>query len=438
MAEKEVASNPGAVEANDLTVCGVCLEEFEEPKVLPCCHTFCKGCLERVIEKSGQKESLLCPQCRAVHRVPVGGTDAFLTDFTVLQTFRIRSLTTKSKSCGMCSGHDIPPVSFCEECEEYLCEYCNGAHKRMKVFTDHNIVALSEFKVESFNPKPKPYYCQQHPQNVVQFFCQTCNQLICGNCVVHSQSLFAVSSKHGTHTLTTLSDGLKPMEEEVKKLIGLANRDRKQCESNLNSFEAIEKQRQHCTQQLKAQVNTSVDLYIKCLQALRVQTLKEIDAKSSEETDYNQTQKQRLRSAVTRIKSSLKFGLKALQCCDDTERITMIGHAISQLKQPIKPHIAPIKIKPPLVVENLEITLQTLLREFESSDMSIIGQSGDAHVQLGEKSQLKVTIQTKPVGVPQFLIKYGPSYRCSITPQTIPESAHGCLNSLPPAEVGMQ
>ena len=51
-------------EKEDL-MCSVCLEEFEEPKVLPCCHTFCKGCLERVLEKSGQKTNLVCPQCRA-------------------------------------------------------------------------------------------------------------------------------------------------------------------------------------------------------------------------------------------------------------------------------------------------------------------------------------------------------------------------------------
>jgi len=230
MAEKEH-------EVKDLT-CSVCLEDFKQPKVLPCCHTFCRGCLEHILEKSGQKGSLICPQCRAEHSVPVGGPDAFLTDFTVLQAFRKHSLTTKRKSCGMCSSQDTPPASFCEECEEYLCEYCNGAHRRMKLFTDHHVVALSEFELESFNPKPKVYYCQQHPQNVVQLFCETCNQLLCGNCVVHSQSsslhmlvsrhstytltgsrhstYTLTGSRHSTHTLIALSDGSKPMENKAQ------------------------------------------------------------------------------------------------------------------------------------------------------------------------------------------------------------------------------
>jgi len=220
------------------------------------------------------------------------------------------------------------------------------------------------------------------------------------------------------------------MEKKLKELIVLADRNRKQCLSNLNSLDKIEEQREHYTQQLKAQVNTAVDLYVKCLEASRVRMLKEIDAKSSQESESAQTQKQHLRSTVTRINSSLKFALKALQCHNDTERVAMIGHAMSQLKQRTKLHIVPIKIEPPLVVEDLGETLQTLLREFKSGDLSLVHESGCA--QLGKKAHLKVIIRVKPVGNPQFLIKYGPSYRCCLTPQTTLESENTWLLEFTP------
>ena len=189
---------------------------------------------------------------------------------------------------------------------------------------------------------------------------------------------------------------------------------------NLRSLEKIDKCRELYSQQLKAQVNTAVDLYIESLQASRVRTLKEIDAESSEESKHNQTQKQHLRSTVTRINSGLKFGLKALQCHDDTQRIAAIGQAMSQLKPPIKPPSVQTKINPApraLVVEDIEKTPQILLREFKSSDISISG-GAHAHTELGKKSHLKITIRMKPVGIPQFRFKYGPSYQCSLTPQT--------------------
>ena len=43
------------VKGRSLT-CSVCLELFSEPKVLPCCHTFCLKCLEKTA-RSGQKSS---------------------------------------------------------------------------------------------------------------------------------------------------------------------------------------------------------------------------------------------------------------------------------------------------------------------------------------------------------------------------------------------
>jgi len=124
------------------------------------------------------------------------------------------------------------------------------------------------------------------------------------------------------------------MEEDLEKLIDSANCDLKQCESNLNSLEKIEERQEHHTQQLKAQINTAVDWYIKCLQASRVQTLNEIDAKISQESKNTQTQKQHLKSTITHLNSSLKFGSKALKCHNATERVAMIGHAVSQFKQP--------------------------------------------------------------------------------------------------------
>ena len=43
--------------------CAVCLEQFKNPKVLVCLHTYCKECLEEMQKKSG-KTSIVCPECR--------------------------------------------------------------------------------------------------------------------------------------------------------------------------------------------------------------------------------------------------------------------------------------------------------------------------------------------------------------------------------------
>ena len=98
--------------------CSVCLELFSEPKILPCCHTFCLKCLEKTARYSSPSKvprvstspvstdsdesvevsacetssegEITCPQCRKTHVIPEGGLTSFLTDFILLLLTRLK------------------------------------------------------------------------------------------------------------------------------------------------------------------------------------------------------------------------------------------------------------------------------------------------------------------------------------------------------------
>lgn len=54
---------------NDLLECSVCLERLDtSSKVLPCQHTFCKKCLEEIVQKH---KELRCPECRILVNIKV-------------------------------------------------------------------------------------------------------------------------------------------------------------------------------------------------------------------------------------------------------------------------------------------------------------------------------------------------------------------------------
>ena len=46
MAEKIIKAK--AIE--ELLECTICLEQFKNPKMLPCQHTFCENCLQNLVE----------------------------------------------------------------------------------------------------------------------------------------------------------------------------------------------------------------------------------------------------------------------------------------------------------------------------------------------------------------------------------------------------
>ena len=59
-------ADPGEAERH-LSECPVCLEVYVDPKVLPCDHSLCAGCVQQL--KKGSESGIQCPLCKVVHDV---------------------------------------------------------------------------------------------------------------------------------------------------------------------------------------------------------------------------------------------------------------------------------------------------------------------------------------------------------------------------------
>ncbi|XP_052809506.1 uncharacterized protein LOC128237973 [Mya arenaria] len=63
----------------NLITCQICMERFDSPRILPCQHTFCKKCIETIINKNclGNHECdiLHCPVCRRKCKIGKGRKD---------------------------------------------------------------------------------------------------------------------------------------------------------------------------------------------------------------------------------------------------------------------------------------------------------------------------------------------------------------------------
>lgn len=73
----------------DLT-CSVCYSLFSDPRVLPCSHTFCKTCLDNLLQVSNNysiwrplRLPIKCPVCRSVVELPPTGVDALPTNVSL-------------------------------------------------------------------------------------------------------------------------------------------------------------------------------------------------------------------------------------------------------------------------------------------------------------------------------------------------------------------
>lgn len=159
----------------------------KNPKYLPCHHSYCEGCIEKIQVKS----KIICPNCRTESALPVGGVKDLPTNYIVSHQIAKPSLKHKEDDevlkCNECIENE-PVVAHCQTCSSFLCQFCCENHKRSKQFHDHKTVAMAKLnsnKHVSIQPKAVSLTCKEHDVEL-SFYCETCEQLVCEHCVVKS------------------------------------------------------------------------------------------------------------------------------------------------------------------------------------------------------------------------------------------------------------
>ena len=199
--------------------CSICGDLFTDPKTIPCLHTFCKQCIEKSIESNKKMASIVCcPLCRT----PLARDDisSVPTNFTINRLVEIfgkrkeagKSLAPKELICGSCED-GVPAVMWCVECENSFCVNCNDAHKRLKAFKSHTIVAVEEFLKNPnlvLSTPEKPEVCKSHGKQALDLYCKTCSSLICRDCTLKDHP-------RETHDFNFIDDVVDEEREKIKQ-----------------------------------------------------------------------------------------------------------------------------------------------------------------------------------------------------------------------------
>ena len=84
--------------------------------------------------------------------------------------------------CDLCVRGDAVEV-LCLDCGAFLCGHCYDNHKYSNEYQNHNMMPLNELrsKKEGITIKPKSKFalCQEHELEQLNFFCETCDELVC-------------------------------------------------------------------------------------------------------------------------------------------------------------------------------------------------------------------------------------------------------------------
>ncbi|XP_070826511.1 tripartite motif-containing protein 59 [Chaetodon trifascialis] len=114
----------------DLT-CSVCYSLFSDPRVLPCSHTFCKTCLDSLLQVSANysiwrplRLPLKCPNCRSVVELPPMGIDALPTNVSLRAIIEKYQRDSEPRA-PFCQEHHRQPLNmYCVQDRQLICGLC--------------------------------------------------------------------------------------------------------------------------------------------------------------------------------------------------------------------------------------------------------------------------------------------------------------------------
>ncbi|CAH1784888.1 unnamed protein product [Owenia fusiformis] len=197
--------------------CKICFQVLNNPKAFPCLHTYCCGCLGKLMIEESDEKTVKCPECRQVHTVPEKGVGDFKVNFTtktLVEIFNAAATddTPKCISCNVNRGVDINAVTKCLECNKHLCKACMGSHNEF--VQGHTTVDLTGDKSHDMQRalktvKDRTIHCPKH--NIpLQIYCKVDRCVVCASC-------YAIS--HSGHECVDIREVAEENVQQIQKLL---------------------------------------------------------------------------------------------------------------------------------------------------------------------------------------------------------------------------
>ncbi|XP_070555556.1 tripartite motif-containing protein 3-like [Ptychodera flava] len=296
--------------------CPICFERYKKPKILPCHHTFCEKCLTTFV---GKETEMICPTCYTPCPLSADGVKHLKSSYFISSLLDIVCQETPGRDevPGVCEGCEENAASHrCLDCGLDFCQACTKPHKTVPATKNHKIVTNEEYQeAKSLNIRiDSTLYCSSHPEDVVKFYCDTCQVPVCLECIVIEHRVPKCSHRKlqeaaddSVKTLRDMLTKLKVKEArcDVSKYVAGDNRD---------------KLRKHCHEE-EQNIRGSADKIARMIRREQDRLIEEL------KTDYDT----KLKTAETQI-NELEFKLGNISSlCSHIETVMQLGSATQLL-----------------------------------------------------------------------------------------------------------
>ena len=306
---------------DDELKCGICLELFQDPRSLPCLHTFCRECIQRTM---GDNRSLKCPVCRAKIQLGEEGAELLPVDQYVFKELPLKKLQLQQepavgvdKKCGFC-GEAESPVAWCSDCGVLICSQCLAFHKKMAYLKGHHIM-------ETGRPKTLEKVlvasgCLRHTGVELKFLCAECSEMVCAECLL---------TTHKDHKYSTLEEARQSLETKLKEMADLAVTKKTEFSEHLHKLCKAESEATESVEHMTSVVNKAFDAIVASVEAQRNKALLSVSPGVKEIW----SQKELIEISLAQIDSFTRFVDRTNKCSSSTSFVAMATQGIKLMER---------------------------------------------------------------------------------------------------------
>ena len=315
--------------------CSVCSDLFTDPRHLSCLHSFCLKCLNRWYETCGGGQTIKCPKCQTLSRVPASGdlkdlpTSFYLNG--LIDVLAIKECKKTQVTCGNCDKKSSE-ASYCFQCCMFYCEQCLVGHNMMRDKKEHRVLAVKEFQDKDYEDVLKrPVFCskERHQKEELKYYCKECETALCQTCV---------TLNHGGHDLRLIKEEAENKTLEIKSLL---QPQREGLDAKLNVIAQLDEDCAKVIQQseiARRDVQKFVDGLIKTIQAKMKNIITAVENQTKKSLESLKAKRSAIQQQINATESSLEEADKLLKRSTAAEVVQLkkssqtIFHRVDQIE----------------------------------------------------------------------------------------------------------
>ena len=292
--------------------CPLCLETVNDPKTLPCLHSFCLLCLDHhaLYARKQLQTTIKCPVCLTFFQIPEEDTFGGLpTSFHLNRLVDILALGDDNlpfQSCSSCE-ENITATCYCFDCTDFFCDVCAKCHGKMKISRHHRSVLIQNLKTQDVKElMHRPVMCGEkyHEKEALEYYCQECKVCICHKCVILN---------HNRHTMVDIREAAEEQKMQITEVVEQAKTKIAHFELQIARETELFKKSREDTQAARDKVRRTIEELMRIFKEHEMEMVAKLDKVDEERQQRHTVQQERVQLLATQLKSSVEYCEAVLQ-----------------------------------------------------------------------------------------------------------------------------